>query len=320
MVNPSRRPFPGAQTLALLFTILALLIAVLGIRHAAGQVRSTTPRPVPAISRALIVSVDGLRSDLLLRADTPAMHSLMKRGAFTMWARTTSSGVTLPSHTSMLTGVAPGKHGIVWNSDRRLSRPVYPAWPTLFEVSRQAGLSTAMAAGKSKFSTLVKPGTLDWSFVPTLPVTTDEQVTSKATEWIKRFAPQVLFVHLPGVDAAGHAAGWGSADQLAAIAAADRSIAQMLDALAARGVLDSTLVLISADHGGAGTSHGPDDPRSIVIPWIVAGPGICPELDLTTHAKLDIRTEDTFATVCWLLGLPVRKAIDGHAVRQILCR
>ena len=298
---------------------LALLSLALCLLPGTGRGRLANARPVPAISRALIVSVDGLRPDVLLRADAPTIRRLMKRGAFTMWARTTAVAVTLPSHVSMLTGVPPGKHRVEWNTDRKLSASDYSRWPTLFEISRKAGLTTAMATGKSKFSALAKPGTLDWSFVPTKSVVTDGEVTEKAIEWIKNSAPQVFLVHLPDVDIAGHDEGWGSAGQLAAIAAADQCIDRLLEALESRGVLDSTVVLITADHGGAGRLHGADDPRSRMIPWIVSARGVCRDLDLTIYDDLNVRTEDTFATVCWLLGLPVIKAIDGHAVTRILC-
>lgn len=276
-------------------------------------------RPVPSISRAVIVSVDGLRPDLLLRANAPTLRDLMKHGAFTMWAQTTAVAVTLPSHVSMLTGVAPGKHGIEWNTDLPLARPVYSAWPTLFELARQSGYTTAMAAGKPKFKTLEKPGSLSWSSVPKDSILPDAAVADTAVAWIGRYAPQVLFVHLPEVDITGHERGWGSKEQLAAIQGADRCIGRIVAALRSRGVLDSTVILISSDHGGAGTSHGADDVRSREIPWIVSGPGICQDLDLTTDRELNVRTEDTFATICYLLGIVPPKSIDGHAVTKIVC-
>jgi len=278
-----------------------------------------TVAPAPGISRALIVSIDGLRPDLLLRANAPVIHKLMEQGSFTMWARTTDLAVTLPSHTSMLTGVRPSKHGVIWNTNLPPGRQVYPAWPTLFEVARQRGFTTAMVAGKSKFSTLAKPGTLSWSFVPTETVISDKAVADTASLWIRSYAPRVLFVHLPEVDIAGHSKGWGSPAQLAAIAAADRCVGQILESLRDGGVLDSTVVLITADHGGAGLSHGPDDVRSREIPWIISGPGICRNYDLTLNQDLEVRTEDTFATICYLLGITPPKPIDGRPVTQILC-
>src|SRR5689334_13372461 len=111
---------------------------------------SVAAAPAPRISRALIISIDGLRPDLLLRAKAPVIHGLMEQASFTMWARTTDMAVTLPSHTSMLTGVSPSKHGVVWNTDLPPGRMAYPAWPTLFEVARERGFTTAMVAGKSK--------------------------------------------------------------------------------------------------------------------------------------------------------------------------
>ncbi len=295
--------------------VLALALTVLS----PATTSAAPARPVPGPFRVLLISIDGLRPDLLLRAKTPVLRGLMDRGSFSMWARTTAAAVTLPSHTSMLTGVVPSKHGIEWNSDLPLLRPVYPSRPTLFELARQAGYTTAMVAGKAKFSALAKPGSLNWSFVPTEAVITDDAVADTVTRWIDLHAPQVLFVHLPRVDKVGHAEGWSSKAQLAAIAAADRCIGRFLEALRRRRVLDSTVVLVTADHGGAGQSHGPDDPRSRTIPWIIAGPGICREADLTRNGDLEIRTEDTFATICMLLGIVVPQPIDGRPVTQILC-
>ena len=81
---------------------------------------ATTPAEA-SDRRVLIISVDGLRPDLALRANMPAVRSLIARGSFTFWAKTTAMAVTLPSHTSMLTGVHPGKHGILWRSEEHTS-------------------------------------------------------------------------------------------------------------------------------------------------------------------------------------------------------
>jgi type I phosphodiesterase/nucleotide pyrophosphatase len=276
-------------------------------------------RPMPRLSRVVLISVDGLRPDLILRANAPAMRGLMDRGSYSLWAHTTDVAVTLPSHTSMVTGVPPAKHGVDWNSDRPRNRDPYPKYPTLFEVARKAGYTTAMAAGKSKLQALAKPGTLTWSYVPSETVGLDSIVADTAVAWIGSFAPQVLFVHLPNVDTAGHREGWGSAAQVAAVGTADRCIGAIVNALRSRGILDSTLILVTADHGGAGKTHGPKDPRSLTIPWIVAGPGVCPGNDLTTDASLSIATEDTFATLCYVLGLTPPRPVDGKPVLEAFC-
>lgn len=265
----------------------------------------------------LLVSADGLRPDVALRADMPVLRALMARGSFTMWAVTTDLAVTLPSHVSMLTGVPPPAHGITYNHDTRPGEPAEPAWPTLFELAKRAGLRTAMSAGKGKFSLFAEPGALDRAFVPARGASaTDEVVADSAARWLAAVRPNLMFVHLPGLDAAGHANAWGSAAQVAAAAHTDRALGRVLQALARAGMDDSTLVLVSADHGGAGTTHGGLDPRSRTIPWIAAGPGVRRDFDLTTVTSCTVRTEDTFATIAEWLGLTIERPVEGRPVRE----
>jgi arylsulfatase A-like enzyme len=301
-----------------LYTAVAVLILVL---HAASSsAAAQTTRPVAAIERVVIISIDGGRPDLLLRGDCPTIRSLMEAGSYTFWARTTAMSITLPSHTSMLTGVTPNKHGIFWNDDLPLSEPVYPKFPTVFEVAHTAGYSTAMVAGKIKFKTLDRPGTIDWMWLPEATVDTnfDTAVADHAAEVLREHNPQLLFVHFPGTDVIGHAKGWGSPEQMQEFAVVDHGIGQILRALDELGLRDHTAVLVTADHGGAGRQHGPDDARSRHIPWILAGPGIRRNYDLTL-TQIDINTEDTFATACWLLGAPLtRHDIDGKPIREAL--
>lgn len=292
---------------------LCLLVAV---SAAVGGARAERPaRPIPAIERVLIISIDGLRPDRLLLADAPVLRGLIRDGAYTMWAQTTAVSVTLPSHVSMLTGVSPGKHGIGWNSNLQLQTMVYPLRPTLFELAKQAGYTTAMISGKTKFRFLAKPGTLDHHFLPEQQdYETDEPVAEEAVRVMATLKPEVLFVHLPANDKSGHEHGWGSPEQLATIARADACVGRILAALEQAGVKSSTLVIVSSDHGGAGLTHGAEDPRSRHIPWIAAGPGVKAGFDLTQLAELTVRTEDTCATACWVLGLPVSEYFDGKPV------
>src|SRR6476661_3604656 len=98
---------------------------------------------------------------------------------------TTPHAITLPSHTSMLTGVIPRKHEIEWNKDLPLSKPVYPKYPTLFAVAHKAGYTTAMIAGKSKFDTLAIPDSLDWQWVPDTEKVEDVDVARHAAAVIR---------------------------------------------------------------------------------------------------------------------------------------
>lgn len=297
-----------------------LCIFVLALFLSHSRAPGQTNRPIPEIRKVVIISIDGLRPDLLIRADAPNIHSLINTGSYTFWAQTTAESVTLPSHTSMLTGVPPVKHAIQWNSDLPLRHPVYPMFPTIFELAKQGGYTTAMVAGKAKFINLAKPGSLDWIYIPWSTKIEDDEVALAATQIILVHQPDLIFVHFPSVDNVGHLYGWASPEQMDAIHQADASVGMILWALDQLHLRESTFILVTADHGGAGQSHGPDDMRSRAIPWIANGPGIRHGLDLTTYGNLTVQTEDTFSTVAYLLGIPIIKPVDGHPVMEILDR
>ena len=298
--------------------VVAVLLLPLSSRGAAPE------RPEPGISRVLVVSIDGLRPDVLLRADTPRMHEMMKEGSFSMWAKTTPASITLPSHVSMFTGVVPEVHAIFWNAELPLAKPVYPNSPTLFELARRAGYTTAIAAGKNKFDIFDKPqighapAALSWKFITTSTKCTDDEVTEHALDIIREHQPEVMFVHLPECDSVGHASGWGTDQQLATVAHADQCIGKIEDLLAELKLADSTFTIVTSDHGGAGRTHGPEDPRSRSIPWIATGPGVRRNFDLTRLGRdFDVNTYDTFATACYVLGIPITYRIDGKPIHQI---
>ena len=177
-----------------------------------------------------------------------------------------------------------------------------------------------MAAGKSKFVTLNVPGSIDHLFVPTTDSMGNDGVADAAVDFEARYKPGFLFVHLPQTDNAGHKSGWASPPYMAALHDADACVGRILKAIDDAGLTGSTVVIVTADHGGAGRGHGPDDPRSRHIPWICVGPGIRPGLDLTTYGDLQVDTEDTFSTVCWLLDVPVTRKVEGKPVTQVVTK
>ena len=271
-------------------------------------------RPIPAIERVVIISIDGLRPDRLLLADTPVIHAMIKEGTYTFWAKTTAVAITLPSHVSMLTGMIPDKHGIEWNGDLPFSQPVYPLFPTIFETAKLGGYTTALVTGKTKFGPLTKPGTLDHFFMPEKNGMEDAQVADEAVKIIHQFKPDLLFVHFPAVDRNGHQFGWGSPEQLSAIALADQAVGRVTTALEEEGMKKSAFIIVTSDHGGQGKIHGADDARSRHIPWIATGPGVKRGFDLTQIAELEIHTEDTAATALYLLGAPLPMYLQGKPV------
>jgi arylsulfatase A-like enzyme len=300
----------------LLLPVLALAAA--GSAVAQAQASDKPQRPIPEIQRALLISIDGCRPDVLLRANTPNIHKLIESGSYTFWARTIPVAITLPAHASMLTGVTPAKHGITWNREVSDADAARPKVPTIFELGMRQGLSTGMVAGKSKFDAFGEPGHIGQSWTKAAK---DDQVAEAAVQMIADYRPDLMFVHFPGADVAGHAAGWASPKQVTALENIDVQIGKIFAALDEHHLRDKTVILVTSDHGGAGRGHGiagggapPDDPRSQHIPWIIAGPGIRRNYDLSQDPTLVVHQMDTFAMLCYLMGIQPQGEIDGKPV------
>jgi predicted AlkP superfamily pyrophosphatase or phosphodiesterase len=302
--------------------LLLPILSLLGAASAQTPPATKPARPVPEIERALLISIDGCRPDLLLRAKTPNLHKLIDSGSYTMWARTIPAAITLPAHASMLTGVTPEKHGITWNKQVADAEAARPKVPTIFELAMRQGLSTGMVAGKSKFDGFGEVGHIGQSWTKAAK---DAQVAEAAVQMIASYGPDLMFVHFPGADQAGHAMGWASSQQVAALENIDVQLGKVLAALQEHRLREKTVILVTSDHGGAGRGHGlsgggarPDDPRSQHIPWIISGPGIRKNYDLSQDPTLIVQQMDTAATLCYLLGIQPAGEIDGKPVKLAL--
>jgi hypothetical protein len=268
-----------------------------------------TPVPTetagPAVRRVIILSIDGLRPDAIALAPMPNLMSLMQTSAFSLSAQTVEPSVTLVSHSSMLVGVCPSKHGVDWND--YIPQNGFALGTDLFDLAHAAGLQTVMFVGKEKLQQVTEPASLDrFVYVNDRDLVVMERLLA---DFPQDFG--VLFIHFPLVDGMGHVYGWLSPEQLSVAIRADEALGQLLAELDARGLRGETLIIITADHGGHGTTHGSSMPEDMTIPWIASGPGIQPK-QLTTQ----IHTMDTAATAAFALGLPLPPEWDGVPVYE----
>ena len=272
------------------------------------ETASPTPTitPPPHATRVLILSIDGLRPDAIALAPMPNLLALMQNSAYTLNAQTVLPSVTLVSHTSMLTGLCPSKHGVNWND--YLPENGFAIGTDLFDIAHANGLQTVMYVGKYKLRQITEPASTD------IFESFDDSDLLVLTAGLLTDFPQdfgVLFIHFAAPDDIGHEYGWMSPEQLSIIARADEALGQILAELDARGLREETLIIVTADHGGHDSSHGTDLPEDMTIPWIASGPGIQPKM-LTTQ----VHTMDTAATAAMLLGLPIPLEWDGVPVYE----
>ena len=291
-----------------LLFVLALSVMVALAPGCAVAVSHGAPLPAAA-GHLLLISVDGLRPDALLQADTPNIDALWQNGAYSWQAQTVLPSETLPSHASMISGLTVERHGFTSNSFKGSFQVA-----TIFSEVKAAALSNAMIVGKEKLERLVVPGTVDLfqELQQGGNIGDDIQVANVAAQHLTSVKPKLLFVHLGETDFVGHQSGWMSSQQLATIAGVDQAVGILTSALEAAGLLENTLILLTADHGGHDFTHGTSDPLDTTIPWIASGSGINKGLELQTS----IQTYDTAATVLKALGVLVPSGWDGSPVQE----
>jgi predicted AlkP superfamily pyrophosphatase or phosphodiesterase len=256
----------------------------------------------------LIVSFDGGKPSVMRTSAMPRTLRMADRGACTWACRTVVPSITLPSHTSMLTGVGPETHKIDWN-DYKPEKGVVGI-PTVFTQAKARGLTTGLFAGKEKFAHLNVPGSLDGFSAQAEPAAS---LVPRAAEFVVRRRPNLVFVHFPDPDSTGHDVGWGSREQRAALAACDDALGVLLAAYRQAGLERALTVILSADHGGHAKTHGSNRPDDVLIPWIAWGRGI-------RRRKITdpVYTCDTAATALHLLGIPIPESFEGSPVFSAL--
>jgi predicted AlkP superfamily pyrophosphatase or phosphodiesterase len=281
----------------------------------AKDVAPAKPAKVGYLSNhVVVISIDGLRPDAIAKYNAKTIQRLMAGGSFTLEAKTIFPSKTLPSHTSMLTGLDADQHGITWNDDRTKDHGHVDV-PTIFGLARTAGFTTAAFFSKPKFHHLEAANTLDYVRSPKGSLLDQkwpaERTVAEVKKYLRTATPNLMFVHIAEPDHAGHLFGWMSFMYGRAVREADGAIAEVLRAADERFGAGNYSVILTADHGGHGRNHGSADPRDTTIPWIVWGRSVTTGMTLT-----DIRTMDTAATALWLLGVDMPAAFEGKAVQR----
>ena len=299
--SPARRVSPSSVVCVVAALASLASVTGCGAQYIRATAVPTGQAPVSSPSRhVVVVSIDGLRPDAIGTYGATTLQRLMREGSYTLSARTIDPSKTLPSHTSMLTGQPPEKHGVLWNNVATADTDSIDV-PNIFGLARSHGYRTAAFFSKAKFQPLQVAGTLDYTQAPggLFGRWSSQRTVSDVATYLADSRPNVLFVHLTDPDAAGHRSGWMTPAYGRAVLSADRAVGQLITLADKAFGTGNFSLIVTADHGGHDSNHGSEDPRDVTIPWIAWGRGVKPgELSAAS-----VRTMDTAATVLWLLSV-----------------
>ncbi len=282
-----RRPFPAAVLAA-----PSLLLTLACSPRTGGTASSPATPGAPVV----LISIDTLRSDRLpaygyKKVRTPHLDRFAADAWLfeKAWAPTP---MTLPSHTSMLTGMLPPEHGVRNNSGFVFRGDLHPSLPRLL---KDQGYATGAAVSTYVLRRETGLGALFDYYEDSVSVTPGvatvryqrpgEKTAIFAKEWIAAHAggPFFFFFHIfephsPYEPAARFLAEYGATYD-AEVATADAIVGDVLEQLRSLGLYEKAIVVVTSDHGEGLGEHGEDQHslllyrEAIQVPLLVKLPG-----------------------------------------------
>ncbi len=244
---------------------------------------------VPAKDRIVVlVTIDGFPAWIW---DDPALpmpflQRLAREGAVAQAMKISNPAVTWPNHTTLVTGVSPARHGVLFNGMMVRQGPTAPLklepWknkaelirvPTVYDLAFKAGLKTAHVdwvpttnAGTFHFEFGERPSAANpieremlaaglinatelKEFNQRNPPWRDVYWTRAGIHIVKQHRPNLLLFHLLNTDAINHRSGPGTWASMSAFAFADTCVRELFEAVQAAGFKDKATFVITTDHG-----------------------------------------------------------------------
>jgi choline-sulfatase len=324
---------PMSRSASASLTLLLLVAASVSCSPEGQRPEVAIEKPRPSI---LLVSLDTTRADCVGyetdAVETPVLDGLAARGTRFSQAWTTVP-MTLPAHTSMLTGLYPSEHGIHENSrflrdDRTL----------LAERLRDAGYATAafvsgyplkrrfgLARGFDHYDDEMGEGNSERSAAAT---------TDRALSYLESNpqAPVFIWVHYfdphdPYAPPEPFRSQYPSSPYLGEIAYMDRELGRLIEAFEGRSEGAHSRILVVGDHGEGLGDHGEALHGNLLygsvmrVPLIIVGEGV-PIGEVETA----VSTRRVFDTVLGWVGIdshfdllaPDQEVVMGEALKPYL--
>jgi predicted AlkP superfamily pyrophosphatase or phosphodiesterase len=241
----------------------------------------------------VIITMDGFPNYVFRdpHAPIPTLRSLAAQGVAAEGMRPSNPSITWPNHTTLVTGVTPAKHSVLFNGlliregagkpdriDMARDQAELIAVPTLWDIAHAASLSTAAINWPCSRNSpslndcipdvpnpfdhtspdlrkeLIEAGIMPASKTALgflSPPQQDQMWTAAACYVIRRRQPNLLVLHLLLTDTVHHQYGPQSTAAFTAMAVADYELHDVLNALADAGIHDKTTVFVTTDHGFA---------------------------------------------------------------------
>jgi arylsulfatase A-like enzyme len=293
--------------------------------------------PSPADQNVLLITIDTLRADALGsyggRASTPNLDRLAARGRRFTFAHA-HSVMTLPSHTTILTGRLPFDHGIRDNSGYRVKEGTATlatrlkaagyatgAFVAAFPLTKRFGLTLGFDEYDDQIPEMRGAGVLD------VPERRADAVVSRAQAWIDKQPGRffgwvhVFDPHSPYTPPDEYLARHPDRPYDAEVSWTDAALGPLLDRLAV--LPRPTLVIVTSDHGESLGEHGElthgmfaYEP-TLRVPLIVATIGGSQAASAGAAIDAPARLIDVAPTILEAAGVSADETLPGTSLLRL---
>lgn len=318
--------------------------AVIGVAILAGLAvgvrQYRQQNPAPGDLNVVLITLDTLRADHLgaygaTHVRTPNLDKFAGQGVVFDQVMTTAP-LTLPAHSSIMTGHVPPRHGVRDNGGFFLD----PSQVTLAEVLTERGYQTSATVGAfvldSKWGLDQGFGTyqddFDLTNVKAMSLASvkrpGNEVVDLALKWLDGVGDKQFFTwlhlydpHAPYESPEPYRSEYRGHPYRGAIAFTDAQVGRVLDYLDQKDLAKNTVVIITADHGEGLGEHGEEThgffvyQSSMRVPLMVRAPvrDVAPG-----RVAQPVRSVDIMPTVLDLLGIAEPAGLDGRSLRPLM--
>ena len=290
------------------------------------------------IRNILLISIDTCRADRLScygypRKTTPNIDAIAEEG-FLFENVVTPVPLTLPAHSSMLAGTGPLYHGVHDNIDYRLGQSNV----TVAEILKDNGFTTGAIVSAfvldSQFGLDQGFDSYDDQFdeehyAGDISERKGAEASRHAIKWLDEHYHQPFFLflhyydpHFPYEPPEPFKSDYAQAPYASEIAYTDHCIGQVIDRLKSLDLYDSTLIVVTGDHGESIGEHGEQThgyfiyQGAIKVPLIVRLPVKCKAQRIEKLAGLI----DVAPTILGALGLGIPTEVTGKNLLSSLTK
>lgn len=200
-----------------------------------------------AYSHVIVVGIDGAGA-FIKDANTPAFDRIFSNGAVTYGAIASRPSISAECWGSMLLGVGPEVHEL---TNQIVSTKEYPSeslYPSLFK-RISCAIPDAELGSYCDWNPITA-GIIERNIKISTATERDTALTPIICNYIREKKPTFLFVQLDSVDGVGHKNGYGTYAHLKRIEEVDCLVGDIYSAIEEAKILDETLFIVIADHGG----------------------------------------------------------------------